>query len=210
MDSSFTSDDGPTKLDIKLDETSHVHFDPSFLTKEEADILFNHLFNDIPWRESSMVASDGNTYTLPRLQHWMADSPDVKAQLYQKGGPLNWSDAVLSVKNKLEKLLNVKFDYVLLNYYRNGKDKIGFHRDDEADEEGKNVIASVSIGCSRTFLIKPFKGSKQFINENTNTFILNHGSLIVMDGDTQKGWVHSIRENKKLKEPRINLTFRKS
>ena len=61
---------------------------------------------------------------------------------------------VADLKEKLERLVNTKFDYVLMNLYRNGNYKIGFHRDDEVEEEGKNVIASLSFGALRTFIIK--------------------------------------------------------
>lgn len=189
---------------IPLDEKSWLEFDPSFLGKDQADEVFAHLLKDIDWRQTAMVANNGKTYELPRLQCWMSD-PGVKAQLYQKEGAMSWSPQVDVIRKRLEILYGAKFDYVLLNRYRNGQDKIGFHRDDEAEEEGKKTIASVSVGSSRNFVVKHRK--KKNIDQ---TLVLNHGSLVVMCGDTQLNWLHSIPEDPLVLDERINMTFRTS
>jgi alkylated DNA repair dioxygenase AlkB len=106
------------------------------------------------------------------------------------------------VKTSLEKKLGVTFDYVLMNLYRSGYDKIGFHVDDEADTEGKNVIASISVGATREFRVKPRKGKEQIKLD------LTHGSLVIMCGDMQKHYLHAVLEQPEIKDPRINLTFR--
>lgn len=190
----------------QLDNTSYVDFYPDFIDQKQADKIFDHLQKDTDWRVSYMQVKD-NKYELPRLQCWMANA-GVNAQLYQKEPALPWSPLIADVKDKLESLLSFKFDYVLMNKYRDGADKIGFHRDDEADEPGKNVIASLSFGVTRKFVIKPRKGKNT--NANTHEYQLTHGSLIVMAGDTQIGWVHSVPPDPEVKECRINLTFRKS
>jgi alkylated DNA repair dioxygenase AlkB len=192
---------------IQLDDTSYVHYVPNFLDKDMADIIFLHLKTDIDWRESY---GRSNKKPLPRLQCWMSD-PGVKAKLYQKEEALPWSSLIINIKEKLEEWLKVNempiiFDYVLMNKYRNGYDNIGFHRDDEAEEPGKNIIGSLSFGATRKFIIKHRKDKKQPIYE----FDLKHGSLIVMSGDTQLNWVHSISEDASIVKSRINLTFRKS
>lgn len=91
--------------------------------------------------------------------------------------------------------------------YRDGNDFIGFHRDDEADVPGKNVIASLSLGTTRKFVLKHYKDQR---NTNTHTLSLAHGSLVVMMGDTQKDWRHGVPKDESVKTSRINLTFRKS
>ena len=127
-------------------------------------------------------------------------------QLYQKGDPLPWHDLITEIKTELEKLYYPStFDYVLMNHYRNGEDKIGLHNDDEAFGDDNNVIASLSFGATRRFIVMPMKGKKPKYNYN-----LTHGSLVVMRGDTQKGWKHMVPAESGLKDPRINLTFRKS
>lgn len=192
---------------IQLDDTSFVHFVPDFVHKTTADDIFVHLKTDIDWRESY---GRSKNKPLPRLQCWMSD-PGVKAKLFQKEEALPWSPQVTKLKEQLEEWLNsknmpVKFDYVLMNKYRNGDDRIGFHRDDEAEEHGKNIVGSVSFGATRKFIIKHRKDKSKPVYE----FDLKHGSLIVMSGDTQLGWVHSVPEDSSVIKSRINLTFRKS
>ena len=176
------------------------------MSNDMADTLLNELLTTIPWRE---VTHRGKT--IPRLQCWMSDSM-VQAQLFQKEPALEWSTSVKTLKSMIEEELksrniNIIFDYVLMNYYRDGNDRIGFHSDDEAYEEGKNIIGSISLGAPRIFQM--VKRTKKKSN-NRYDFVSSHGSLIVMRGDTQLNWVHSIQADPSITSPRINLTFRKS
>lgn len=192
-----------------------IRWQSQIITRADSDALFKELMAEIPWRETlkptrrGAAAAEGEPAKLPRLQFWMADHQFVKAQLFQKGDPFLWTPSMTKLKETLEDLLDASFDYCLMNLYRDGNDSIGFHRDDEAFEPGKNVIASVSLGATRTFIIKPHKKGK---NDKTQerAFQLVHGSLITMEGDTQLHWVHSVPAQPEIKEPRINLTFRHS
>eukprot|EP01098_Paradermamoeba_levis_P013274 TRINITY_DN601_c0_g2_i3.p2 TRINITY_DN601_c0_g2~~TRINITY_DN601_c0_g2_i3.p2 ORF type:complete len:134 (+),score=33.68 TRINITY_DN601_c0_g2_i3:440-841(+) len=127
---------------------------------------------------------------------------NLKVSLYQKQKQIPWTKEVNRVREKLERLLGCRFDYVLLNRYRDGKDYIGFHSDGEAIPEGKDVIASLSLGQTRRFLMR-HKESKELME-----YKLTEGSMIVMQGKTQKYWKHSIPKEPKVFFPRINLTFR--
>lgn len=191
---------------IQVQERCFVDYDPFFIPKEEADQLLSHLLNDVDWRSSSMTTKTGDVFSLPRMQCWMSD-PGVNAQLYQKEAAMEWSEPVRGLKDRLEELLHTKFDYVLMNLYRNGNDKIGYHKDDEAEEEGKNVIASVSFGATRHFLLA--RNDRKARNHEYD-FALPHGSLVTMRGDVQKHWKHSVPQDKSITSPRVNLTFRKS
>ena len=193
-------------VQLQLDDTSFVDYYSGFLSNEMADSLLDELLTSIPWREVTHREKK-----IPRLQCWMSD-PNVQAQLFQKEPALEWSKEILILKRMIEEELrsrniNVVFDYVLMNYYRDGNDKIGFHSDDEAYEEGKNIIGSISLGASRIF--EMVKRTKKKSN-NRYDFVSNHGSLIVMRGDTQLNWLHSIQGDPSVTTPRINLTFRKS
>jgi alkylated DNA repair dioxygenase AlkB len=98
---------------------------------------------------------------------------------------------------------------VLLNHYRDGNDSIAYHADNEAVDIDKNIIASISVGATRVFCLRPKNGrTKPLVAEPKMKFELSHGSLIVMQGDTQKSWIHAIPKDAKVTEPRINLTFR--
>jgi alkylated DNA repair dioxygenase AlkB len=192
---------------IKLDASSSALFNAGFLDKEEADKLLEHMINDIPWRQSQR-SMYGKIINIPRLQCWMAD-PAIDADLYQKEPAVQWSPLVNIIKERIEKMLNCKFNYVLLNHYRDGQDSIAAHSDNEATDSAKNIIASLSVGATRNFTLKPKNARTKPLVENPKMkFALNHGSLIVMQGDTQKGWIHAIPKEPKVTEPRINLTFR--
>jgi alkylated DNA repair dioxygenase AlkB len=113
---------------------------------------------------------------------------------------------MLILKDKLEEITKFKFDYVLINYYRDGNDYISYHSDREAIGDGKNVICSVSLGETRKFVLKHLDKTIP-----KRTFELKDGSLIIMKGDeTQIYWKHTITKTAVIKSPRINLTFRHS
>lgn len=193
--------------EIQLDKTSSILFDKNFLTKEDADELFQHMQNDIVWSQSQ-ITMFGKQINIPRLQSWMSD-PGVNASLYQKGKALPWSNIVKRIKVRIEKLTGKKFNYVLLNYYRDGNDSISWHSDGEAVDDDKNTVASISVGETRNFCIKPKNSSTiSLIEKSKMKFSLSHGSLIVMQGDMQKGWVHSVPKQPSITKERFNLTFR--
>jgi alkylated DNA repair dioxygenase AlkB len=93
---------------------------------------------------------------------------------------------------------------VLLNYYRNGHDSMGWHRDNEKILGFNPVIASVSFGVSRVFHLRNYRDKKLKIEQN-----LDNGSLLIMKGKSQECWEHQIPKSKKVIRERINLTFRK-
>ena len=112
-------------------------------------------------------------------------------------------DSVKTIQQKIENILNEKFNFVLLNWYKNGVDYIGEHSDNETGLIKNGVIACVSLGAERKFVFKNKKDKKL-----VKKMELENGSLIVMGGKTQQYWKHSIPKQKKIKEGRISLTFR--
>lgn len=194
---------------IQLDTTSFVDYYSGFIPNALADNFLQTLLFNIPWREVIRQGKEG-PYKIPRLQCWMSD-PGVEAGLTQKEPALEWSQDMILLKTRIEDELrsrdiNVKFDYVLMNYYRDGNDNIGLHNDDEADEEERQVIASISLGETRTFKMQ----NKKPKSNPKYDFIASHGSCIIMRGKTQFNWLHGIPKNGSVTKPRINLTFRKS
>lgn len=140
----------------------------------------------------------------PRLQAWMADS-GVDASLYTKSASTPWCESMLVLKKQLEELLDCEFNYCLLNLYRDGHDYIAFHSDNEAIGDDRNIIASISLGASRRFVLQKISDKN-----NKTEFTLNSGSLIVMSGTLQRFWKHSVPKMLRVHEPRLNLTFRSS
>jgi len=118
--------------------------------------------------------------------------------------PYPWTPTLLFIKEKIEKKTNINFTSVLLNLYRNGKDSVGWHKDDE-NELGENPpIGSVSFGETRPFQIR-----HKFRKELKKVEIpLTHGSFLLMAGPMQHFWEHQIPKTAKNIQPRINLTFR--
>ena len=131
---------------------------------------------------------------------------DAELNKLQNGYP--WSENMLFVKHSIEKLVKCKFNYVLINYYRDENDYIAWHNDEEAIPSCKNVVGSVSLGGTRRFCFRHNKWKEKKIPKKE--FLLHDGCLVVMKDDTQKQWKHTVPKSKKPQKPRINLTFRQS
>ena len=118
--------------------------------------------------------------------------------------PHPFNSTLTFIKEAIESEIQEHFTTVLLNLYRNEKDSNGWHADNEKELGRDPIIASISLGEERVFQLK----------HNTNkeikqSIILQHGSLLVMKNGAQIYYKHQIPKATKLKNPRINLTFRK-
>lgn len=180
-----------------------VMFYPNFFAQEESDQLFSDLYNNIHWRQDS-ITFYGKTIPLPRLTAWYGDSGKSYTYSGIEMNPEPWNPTLVKIKSKIESLAGVRFNSVLINLYRSGKDSVAWHSDDEP-ELGKNpVIGSVSFGDTRRFMLrrKDKKDGRKVEVE------LTHGSVLIMKGTTQHFWQHQIPKTSKPVKPRINLTFR--
>ena len=175
----------------------------NFFNKVESDQIFQELLSKIKWRQDKMKLY-GKEFELPRLTAWYGD--DGKSYTFSRI-PMNpdaWTHTLLSVKSRIEEVTQAKFNSVLLNLYRSGKDGVSWHSDDEP-ELGKNpMIASVSFGETRRFQLR-HKLDKSL---DKVEITLTHGSLLIMKGSTQHFWQHQIPKSAKSLRERINLTFR--
>lgn len=175
----------------------------NFFNRAESDQIFQALLNKIKWRQDKMKLY-GKEFELPRLTAWYGD--DGKSYTFS-GIPMNpdaWTPTLLSIKSRIEEVTQAKFNSVLLNLYRSGKDGVSWHSDDEP-ELGKNpMIASVSFGETRRFQLR-HKLDKSL---DKVEITLTHGSLLIMKGSTQHFWQHQIPKSAKSLRERINLTFR--
>ncbi|AUC60840.1 Alkylated DNA repair protein AlkB [Cyanobacterium sp. HL-69] len=182
---------------------SEIYYYPDFFDSATSDVLFTELHREIEWRQDNITVY-GKTHLQPRLTAWYADEGLTYTYSNLTMYPNPWIDCLEQIKDKIEFLLNVKFNSVLLNYYRHGKDSMGWHSDNEP-ELGKNpLIASVSFGGERRFMLK----TRDKKNPIKSEISLTHGSLLVMAGETQHYWLHQIPKTSKSVKPRINLTFR--
>ena len=179
-----------------------AHLYENFFPKPEADALFKELAEKVPWKQEP-IKMFGKEIMQPRLTCWYSD-PGID---YSYSGirmkNLPWTEPLPGIKSRIERLAGVRFNGALLNLYRNGNDSMGWHRDNEK-ELGKNpVIGSVSLGGTRTFKFRDRLSKKEIISVD-----LPNGSLLIMAGESQHFWEHSIPKQSGAANPRLNITFR--
>lgn len=182
---------------------AEVQFINAFYSKSLSKEYRNILLAEILWRQETITIS-GRKHLQPRLTAWYGD-PGCR---YSYSGialdPNAWTPTLRQIKQDIEAATGHCFNSVLLNLYRDERDSMGWHSDAEAELGSSPVIASLSLGETRTFKLKHKikKEQKQISLELTD------GSLLVMAGSTQKFWLHSVDKERKTKDARINLTFR--
>lgn len=175
-----------------------------FFPKEQSDEILEELLENIEWKQDR-IKYYGKEMDLPRLTAWYGDAGASYTYSNISMNSTVWTPTLMCIKEKIEKVTGARFNSVLLNYYRDGKDSVSWHRDNEP-ELGKNpVIASASFGETRRFQFKHIK-RKDLGRVDVD---LTHGSLLVMQGTTQEFWLHQIPKTSKPKKARINLTFRR-
>ena len=177
-----------------------VSFDPHWLGEGEGRALFDALHAGLPW-ERHRITVYGRTLEAPRLSCWIGDAAyRYSGTLFE---PHPWPAALAPVREPHERELQAGFNSVLANLYRDGADRLGFHRDSEPELGPEPLIASVSLGATRRFRMRAREGAGTFGID------LTHGSLLVMWGPTQRNWLHAVPPTAREVGPRINLTFRR-
>jgi alkylated DNA repair dioxygenase AlkB len=171
----------------------------------DPDGQLSRLQQEIPWRQESITLF-GRTHPMPRLTCWVADSGCSYRYSGLANEPQPWSDALIEIRAALEITLGWRFNSVLLNRYRNGTDSMGWHADDEPELEPLAPIASLSLGASRSFRLRP-RDRRPGVAEPL-LLELNHGDLLVMDPPTQQHWLHALPRRLRVRQERLNLTFR--
>ena len=197
MDSLFQSE----PIVLHLQDAEIIYF-AHFFDKKEADAIFRQLAKEIPWQQDDIQVF-GKIHPQPRLTALFGNEGKPYSYSNIKMQPYPWTLLLQKIKSYVESVSDTNFTTVLLNQYRDGKDSNGWHADNEKELGSNPVIASVSFGAERIFQLKhnSISGLKQNI-------ILEHGSLLLMKGTTQRFWKHQIPKTSKPIGPRINLTFR--
>jgi len=157
---------------------------------------FEWMSSAIPWQQNSIKVY-GKVYQEPRLTAWYGP-PYRYSSIIWPACPLSQWLAELS--GEVSSMAGFEFNSVLANFYRDGRDSMGWHRDNEPEMD-PSVIASVSFGATRKFAVREKYGS------TTLQINLEHGSLLLMNYFQQR-WEHSIPKTTRLVGGRINLTFR--
>jgi alkylated DNA repair dioxygenase AlkB len=159
-------------------------------------------FKNINWHHDKLNMYGKEVY-LPRYSAWYGDNDKSYSYSGLTLQPNKWNNGLLFLKENIEKITIVNFNSVLMNWYRDGEDYINWHTDAEKELGQNPVIASVNFGATRRFLIR-----RNDDNSIKLEFPLKHGTLLIMKGELQHFWQHSVPKEKKIKESRINLTFR--
>ena len=186
---------------LQLPDSDIVYY-PNFLGAKEADHYFKSINATTPWQQDDITVF-GKTYPQPRLTALFGENSNPYSYSNITMHPHAFSAELLELRNKLQMEIGVHFTSCLLNLYRNGKDSNGWHADDEK-ALGKNpIIASISLGQERYFHLK-----HKLKKDLKQKLLLEHGSLLLMKGETQHCWYHQIPKTSKTIQERINITFR--
>ena len=165
--------------------------------------LLDALVEQTPWRQDR-IRLFGKVHDQPRLTAWYGDPGTAYTYSGLTMEPLPWTPLLTSLRARVEALSRAAFNSVLLNFYRDNRDAMGMHADDEPELGERPVIASLSLGATRTLVFR----------HRTRTELapvkipLTTGSLLLMQGATQSHWKHGINRSARPCGPRINLTFR--
>jgi len=163
--------------------------------------LFAALLHGLAWQEEEIVLF-GRPTKVPRLMCWYGDPGAHYAYSGTPHEPLPWCAPLDCMRRELEQSLGLKFNSVLANLYRDGRDSMGCHADNEKELGRNPVIASLSLGDERLFRIAHNKTRHKL------DILLGHGDLLIMAGALQHCWRHSLPKTRQHKTERINLTFR--
>jgi len=163
------------------------------------DAVLRQLIDDTPWRADTIVVY-GKRYLQPRLTAWYGEASYTYSGLTLVPAPM--TPLLAQLRATVEALTGHRYNSVLLNYYRDGQDSMGMHSDDEPELGPAPAIASLSLGATRTFILRHKTSGR------TLRLDLPDGSLLLMSGALQTHWLHGINKTTKSMNPRVNLTFR--
>ena len=184
---------------------AELWFAPDWLEAGQADALFTVLQQTVAW-ETHRIRMFGRVVDSPRLSCWMGDAGVAYTYSGTRFEPHPWPSPLLeAVRARLADELGGAFNSALANRYRDGRDYMGWHSDNEAALGPRPVIASLSLGATRRFVLKP----RQDASHGKLGLDLPHGSLLVMRGDTQRNYKHALPRTARPVGERINLTFRR-
>ena len=184
------------------DASAGLFYQADFLTKEQSDYYFHQLKSEVAW-EQKVIRIFGKEVPEPRLTAWYGDATAIYTYSGIEMQPRPWIPILLDLKQLTERACAATFNSGLLNYYRQGNDSMGWHRDNEKELGKEPLIASVSLGSARTFQVRHYQDKR-----NKLELDLAPGSLLIMSGTMQENWQHAIPKRKKSEGERINITFR--
>lgn len=186
---------------IELEDASLL-YGKSFFSQEQAQAFLSSLKQELVWQQPK-VRLFGKTFPVPRQVAWAGD-PGLE---YSYSGLTHtmdgWTTTTSAIRDIIEEKTGFAVNSVLLNYYHNGQHSMGWHADNEPELGHQPVIVSLSLGAPRRFILRHNKTRETFELQ------LGQGDLLVMYGDTQHCWQHSLPKTAKSVGERLNLTYRR-
>jgi alkylated DNA repair dioxygenase AlkB len=174
----------------------------NFYDSDSSLLFYQQLVTEQDWPDNRYFFA-GRQFILPRLQTWHADAGIRYSYSNNLLESRPWTALLLEIRTKVEQYLQYEFNSVLVNWYRNGEDYVGWHADDEPELREQAFIASLSFGAERLFAYRAKKHTAQ------GQLTINSGSLLIMQASFQQHWLHSVPKDKTVSTGRINLTFRR-
>lgn len=165
-------------------------------------VLFAQLRAEIAWEQHHLKIF-GRTFASPRLSCWIGDADAVYTYSRTRFEPRPWTPLLAALRAALRDCCAQDFNSVLCNLYRDGRDCMGWHSDDEPELGAEPTIASLSLGATRRFRLRHKRDPALRLELD-----LPAGSLLVMSGATQRHYRHDLPRALRVTEPRLNLTFR--
>lgn len=187
--------------DLQLNERSRVVHMPGFVDASKADALYQDIDRQVSFCRPS-VTFYSQLSPLPREVAWITEDGSLYSYSGVSTEPTMWPEFLVPVRRLVEAEASTSFNSVLINRYRDGKDTVGWHSDDELELGPVPTIASLSLGASRRFLMRCRTTRQKY------EFHLAHGDLLMMFGHCQIDYEHHVPRERRVVDARINLTFR--
>lgn len=185
-----------------LPQSDSVWYYPNFLSPQLASNYYTKLSKSLDWKQYP-IRLFGKTMLQPRLIAWYGNADLTYKYAQTTLVASGWTSELAALRQQITSETTYTFNSVLANWYRDGQDSMGWHSDNEKELGPAPCIASISLGAVRTLhfrtIQKPHKRA---------SILLEHGSLLIMQGDSQQLWQHQIPKSKRIQDGRINLTFR--
>jgi alkylated DNA repair dioxygenase AlkB len=169
--------------------------------RDEATYFHDLLYTTIPWYHDKVYLF-GKYIETARKVAWVSDDFISYRYTGVTKSAMSWTPKLLYLKDYIENLAGCSFNSCLLNLYHNGREGVGWHSDNEKALGERPVIASLSLGATRHFVFR------HKTTHDTVSITLENGSLLLMRGETQRYWKHSLLKSKEIHTSRISLTFR--
>jgi alkylated DNA repair dioxygenase AlkB len=188
-------------MHVELALGAWLEIEEGWLAPERADRLLPALRDELCWEQREIVLY-GKKIMQPRLIAWAGE------RAYRYSGqtlePRAFTPGVTPLLEAVQARTHVPFNHVLVNRYRDGQDSMGFHADDELELGENPQVATLSLGATRRFVLRPRRGRET----EPHAYDLAHGSLLIMGGTCQRQYHHGVPKQPSVREERVSLTFR--